>query len=86
MEQLINDLKSQIISALNLAELNPEDISTTEPLFGEGGLGLDSIEALEIIVLLEKNYGIRMANAAEGKDIFKSVGSIAKFVSENRKK
>ena len=86
MEQLINELKLQIIDALNLEEITPEDINASEPLFGEGGLGLDSIDALEIIVLLEKNYGIRLANAAEGKAIFASVESIAKYVSENRKK
>ena len=86
MEQLINELKLQIIDALNLEEMTPEDINASEPLFGEGGLGLDSIDALEIIVLLEKNYGIRLANAAEGKAIFASVESIAKYVSENRKK
>ena len=86
MEQLINELKLQIIDALNLEEMTPGDINASEPLFGEGGLGLDSIDALEIIVLLEKNYGIRLANAAEGKAIFASVESIAKYVSENRKK
>ena len=86
MEQLINELKLQIIDALNLEEMTPEDINASEPLFGEGGLDLDSIDALEIIVLLEKNYGIRLANAAEGKAIFASVESIAKYVSENRKK
>ena len=65
--------------------MTPEDIDTDSPLFGEG-LGLDSIDALELIVLLEKKYGIRLANPAEGKAIFKSVGTIADFVSKNRKK
>ena len=86
MEQLINELKLQIISSLNLEEMTPDDINATEPLFGDEGLGLDSIDALEIIVMLEKNYGIRLANAAEGKQIFASVESIAKYVSEHRKK
>jgi acyl carrier protein len=49
-------------------------------------LGLDSIDALELIVLLEKNYGIKLANPAEGKDIFKSVATIADYVDKNRKK
>ena len=65
--------------------MTPEDINTDAPLFGEG-LGLDSIDALEIIVLLEKNYGIKLANPAEGKAIFKSVATIADYVSKNRKK
>lgn len=86
MDEIINQLKNQIIEALNLEEMTPEDIDARKPLFGEGGLGLDSIDALEIIVLLEKNYGIRLANAAEGKAIFTSIESIARYVSEHRKK
>lgn len=85
MEQLILELKQQIIDALNLEEMTPDDIATDEPLFGKG-LGLDSIDALELIVLLEKNYGIKLANPAEGKAIFKSVGTIAEYVSKNRKR
>ena len=85
MEELVLELKKQIIEVLNLEEMTPEDIDTDSPLFGEG-LRLDSIDALELIVLLEKKYGIRLANPAEGKAIFKSVGTIADFVSKNRKK
>jgi Phosphopantetheine attachment site. len=85
-EQIIAELKEQIIKALNLDEMTPEDMDATKPLFGSEGIGLDSIDALEIIVLLEKNYGIRLTNAAEGKKIFTSIENIAKYVSENRKK
>ena len=86
MEELILKLKEQIIEALNLEEMTPDDIDTDAPLFGEDGLGLDSIDALELIVLIEKNYGIKLSNPAEGKAIFKSVATIADFVSKNRKK
>ena len=86
MKELVLELKKQIISSLNLEEMTPEDIDEAAPLFGEGGLGLDSIDALELIVLLEKNYGIRLANAAEGKTIFTSVKAIAEYVAKNRKK
>lgn len=85
MEELIIELKEKIIDALNLEEMTPDDIATDELLFGEG-LGLDSIDALELIVLLEKSYGIKLSNPAEGKVIFKSVGTIAEYVSKNRKK
>ena len=85
MEELILELKQQLIEALNLEEMTPDEIDAQAPLFGEG-LGLDSIDALELIVLLEKNYGIRLANPAEGKAIFTSVESIAKYVSEHRTK
>lgn len=83
--QLIGQLKEQIIEALNLEELTPLDIDNDAPLFGEG-LGLDSIDALELIVLLEREYGIKLTNPAEGKAIFKSVASIADYVSAHRKK
>ena len=86
MEDLILRLKEQIIEALNLEDMTPDDIDSDAPLFGEDGIGLDSIDALELIVLIEKNYGIKLANPAEGKAIFKSVATIADFVSKNRKK
>ena len=86
MEELILELKQRIIEALNLEEMTPDDIDTDAPLCGEDGLGLDSIDALELIVLLEKRYGIKLASPAEGKAIFKSVRTIAEYVNENRKK
>lgn len=86
MEELINQLKIQIIDALNLEDMSPEEIENEVPLFGDNGLGLDSIDALELIVLLEKNYGIKLKNPAEGKEIFKSVACIAEFVEKNRTK
>ena len=86
MNELILELKEEIIKVLNLEDLTPEDIDPKAPLFGAGGLGLDSIDALELIVLLEKRYGIRLGNAAEGKKIFTNVENIAQYVTENRKK
>ena len=85
MEELIKELKEEIIKALNLEEMTPDDIDENGALFGEG-LGLDSIDALELIVLLEKKYGIKLANPAADKEIFKSVATIADYVSKNRKK
>ncbi len=85
MEELILKLKEQLIEALNLEEITPEDIDTEAPLFGEGGLGLDSIDALEIILILEKQYGIRLENPAEAKPIFYSVRTLADFIEQNRK-
>lgn len=85
MEQLINQLKAEIIDVLNLEGMQPDDIDAQAPLFGDG-LGLDSIDALELIVLLERNYGIKLASPAEGKEIFKSVQTMADYVAANRKK
>ena len=85
MEELVNTLKAQIIEALNLEGMAPEEIDTDAPLFGDG-LGLDSIDAPELLMLMEKQYGIKLANPAEGKAIFKSVASMADYISKNRKK
>lgn len=85
MEDLTLQLKQQIIEVLNLEEMKPEDIDNDAPLFGEG-LSLDSIDALELIVLMEKNYGIKLKDPAEGKEIFKSINSMADYIAKNRKK
>lgn len=86
MEQLINELKLKVIDALNLEGMTPEDIEDNAPLFGDEGLGLDSIDVLELIVLLEKNYGIRLATPADGKAVFTSIASMASYVAANRTK
>jgi acyl carrier protein len=84
MEQLIAKLKNEIIEVLNLSEMAPNDIDENAPLFVEG-LGLDSIDALELIVLLEKNYGLKLGTAEEGKKVLRSVRSMAEFITENKK-
>ena len=85
MEELILELKQEIIKALNLEDMTPDDIDENAALFGDG-LGLDSIDALELIVLLEKKYGIKLASPPEGKTIFKSVATMADYVAMHRKK
>ena len=69
-------LKEQIIAQLNLKDLKPQDIGDDQPLFVEG-LGLDSIDALELIVLLQQEYGIKLSNAEEGPKVYQSVRTIA---------
>lgn len=86
MDELIEKLKAQLIDALNLEEITPEDIDPEAPLFGEDGLGLDSIDALEIILLLDKDYGIKLKNPAEGKHVFYSVKTMADCIRANQNK
>ena len=86
MEELILKLKKEIIEVLNLEDIKPEDIDENAPLFGNEGLGLDSIDALELIVLMEKNYGIRLQDPNQGKEIFKSINVMADYISKNRTK
>ncbi|GHT72165.1 acyl carrier protein [Bacteroidia bacterium] len=78
-EELIKQLKVQIVEALSLEDIQPEDIDTTAPLFVEG-LGLDSIDALELILLLEKHYGIRVENPKERRDVLQSVETMADYI------
>jgi acyl carrier protein len=85
MEELILELKNRILEALKLEDMTPEDIDSDAPLFKDG-LGLDSIDALELMLLLEKNYGIKLKSPAEGKEIFKSVRTMAEYVVANRVK
>ena len=85
MDELKRQLKQQIIEVLSLEEIAPEDIVDIAPLFGEG-LGLDSIDARELIVLMEQNYGIRRNNPAEGKAIFASLDTMADYIAQHRTK
>lgn len=77
------DLKVQIIDTLNLKHLTPADIADDQPLFMEG-LGLDSIDALELIVLLQQHYNIKLANPQDGPTIFKSVKSMAEYITAHQ--
>lgn len=77
-------LKEQIIDALNLEELTPEDIKDEAPLFGPEGLGFDSIDALELLVLLEKNYGIKFTDPSKAKSVLVSVGEISRYIDANK--
>jgi len=83
-EDLILKLKKEIINELNLEDITPEDIDTEAPLFGEG-LGLDSIDALELAVLLEKNYGIKITVPKEGPKIFYSIKTMAEYILNHQK-
>lgn len=83
-KELIDKLRQEIIQQLNLEDMSIEDIDPDAALFGDG-LGLDSIDALEIIVLLEKNYGIKIEDPKEGKKIFSSIRTLAHYVIEHQK-
>jgi acyl carrier protein len=81
--QLTKDLKKQIIAQLNLKDLTPEMIDNEQPLFVEG-LGLDSIDALELIVLMQQEYKIKLSNAEDGPKVFKSVSTMADYILEHQ--
>ena len=83
--ELMDEVKGKLIEELNLEEITPEDIDDEAPLFGDEGLGLDSIDALEIILILEREYGIKIENPGEGKQIFYSVRTLSDYIAPNRK-
>jgi acyl carrier protein len=83
MDKLIADLKKQIVDQLNLQDIKPEDIGDDEPLFVEG-LGLDSIDALELIVLLQQHYKIKLASADDGPKVFRTVKTMAEYITAHQ--
>lgn len=85
MEELKLELKEKIIEQLNLEDVAIDEIGDNDPLFGDG-LGLDSIDALELIVMLDKDYGIKLTDPKEGKKIFESVEVMATYITGNRTK
>ena len=85
MEALKQELKEKIIEVLNLEDINVADVADNDALFGDG-LGLDSIDALELIVMLDKDYGIKLVDPKEGKNIFQSIETMAVYITANRTK
>ncbi|MDR0801490.1 phosphopantetheine-binding protein [Fluviicola sp.] len=84
-EELITEFKEHLIKYLNLLDLTPSDIKNDEVLFG-GELGLDSIDSVELIVLLDREYGIRIKNPTEGRQILVDVNTITDYIIANRTK
>lgn len=83
MDELIADLKGQIAVQLKLKNIKREDIGDDQPLFGEG-LGLDSLDVLELIVLLKQKYKLRISNPEDGLKVFRSVRTMAEFITASR--
>lgn len=83
-EQLKQQLKEQIIKFLNLS-VTPEEIKDTEPLFGEG-LGLDSIDSIELIVLLSREYGITIQDPKEGRKVLVDINTMVDYIATHRTK
>jgi len=83
-DNLINEVKQLIIDSLRIEGMSPDEIETDAPLFGEG-LGLDSIDALQLVVAMEKLYGVVVPDAATGAVVFASVSSMADYIRANRK-
>jgi acyl carrier protein len=85
LAEIRKKLKELLVTSLSLEDVKPEDIKDDEILFGEG-LGLDSLDAVEIVVLLQRNFGLDVKDMNEGRKIFYSVDTLARYILENRKK
>lgn len=85
MDALKQELKENLIEQLNLEDMTIADIADDDMLFGDG-LGLDSIDALELIVMLDKSYGIKLTDPKEGRSIFESINTMATYITEHRSK
>ena len=83
--ELKQQLKKQIVEFLNLTSVNPDDIKDDEPLFGEG-LGLDSIDSIELIVLLGREYGINIQDPKEGRKILVDINTMVAYIEQHRTK
>ncbi len=74
------NLKKMLVEELNLEDIEPEEILDDEPLFGDDGLGLDSLDAVELVVQIQKHFGVEIKNMEEGKSAFQSINSLATFI------
>ncbi len=83
---MLDELRSLLINELNLEDVRAEDIKDDEPLFG-GGLGLDSIDALELAIVIERTYGVKIKSGDDNNErIFSSLSELAKHIKANRSK
>lgn len=84
-EALVSDIKKKMISALNLQGMSPDSIDSDTPLFGDDGLGLDSVDALELVVMVEKEYGVSVEDKTSASTVFASVNALADYIAVNAK-
>lgn len=85
MEQLMDELRTKLITQLKLSDIAPADIDPDAPLIGEE-LGLDSIDTLEILVILQKDYGVTVPDVNAGRKVFSSLRSLAQYITDNKSK
>ncbi len=83
MDNLIEELKDKLIDILNLTDVNPADMDADARLVG-GELGIDSIDVLEMVVMVEKDYGVVINSQEVGEKVFSSLRSLAAYIQENR--
>ena len=86
LDELKQELKELLVENLSLEDVDPAEIQDAEPLFGEEGIGLDSLDGVEIVVMLQRHYGLDIKEMQKGKEIFQSIDTLADYVSKHAKK
>ena len=86
MQQTIEEIKQMISDGIDLGGADLSKFGAQDAIFGEQGLGLDSLDAVELIMILQKKYGITIENMQQGREIFKDLGTLATYIEQNRKK
>ncbi len=81
---LVDELKQLVVTALRIEDFDPQEIKDEEPLFGDEGLGLDSVDALELVVHIEQQYGIQIEDEEVGRKAFASINALAEFIAEKK--
>lgn len=76
-------LKQVIVKDLALEDVCVDSINDDSPIFGEGGLGLDSLDAVELVVILQKNFGVQIKDMAKGREVFQSINTLAEYIQKN---
>ena len=86
LDELKQKLKELVVESLALEDVEPSEIEDDMPLFGDEGLGLDSLDAVELVVMLQRNYGLDVKEMQKGIEIFRSINTLAEYVSKNATK
>lgn len=79
-----NEFKQVLIDGLRLEDIEVDEIGDTDALFGDEGLGLDSVDSIELVLIIEKEYGVKIQNTEQYDDIFSSVENLLKYINENK--
>jgi acyl carrier protein len=79
------EFKNVLIDSLNLEDISGDEIDDNDPLFGDDGLGLDSVDSIELVLAIEKEYGVKISDSSQYETIFASVNSLLNYINENKK-
>ena len=85
-KKMVDELKNLIASEIDLGGMDVSSFGASDAIFGETGMGLDSLDAVELIMLLQKKYGVTIENMQQGREIFKTLGSLAAYIEQHRTK